>query len=160
MWMTRKGYEFLLDKIEKLELDLKSKLKELGKEAEQDFDLPENPTWKQLQVEIGHNIPRRISELKETLSRAQIIKHELQDELGDNKKVRLGSKIKIQFEDEENERIFILVGPFDTDVIESGVSYLSPLGEALLGAELDEEIFFKAPRGKRSFTVLGIEKGL
>jgi transcription elongation factor GreA len=158
--MTRKGYDFLLDKIEKLEMELKSKLKALGKEAEQDFDLPENPTWKQLQVEIGYNLPQKISELKDILSQAQIIEYELQEQLGDNETVRLGSRARIQFEDEDDDKVFVLVGPFDTDVVENGVSYLSPLGSALLGARLDEERFFNAPKGKRLFVVLDIEKGL
>ena len=160
MWMTKKGYGFLLDKIEKLELELRLKLKELGKEAEQDFDLPENPTWKRLQVEIGHNLPRKISELKNILSQAQIIEHELQEQIGDNEMVRLGSGIRIQFEDEDDDRVFVLVGPFDTDVVENGVSYSSPLGGALLGARIGEERFFNAPKGKRSFVVLNIEREL
>jgi len=160
MWITKRGCAYLEKKIKNLETQLRTNLKKLGEQAEQDFDLPENPIWKQLQVEIGYNLPKQISELKEAISQAQIIEDELSSQLDNNSKVQLGSKVRIRFEDEDYDRIFILVGPFDTDVIANSISYLSPLGRVLLGSEINDEKCFIAPKGKRSFVVLSIEKGL
>ena len=158
MWITRRGYENLLKKIDDLEKKKREMLKELGNQADRDSDLPENPIWKQLQVELRFNIPKQISDLQKIITSARIIEDELKSQLDKNDIVHLGSKIKIKINKEE--RIFILVGPYDIDIIKGGISYLSPLGKALLGAEKNEEKTFITPSGEKKIVIISIEKGL
>lgn len=56
MWITKAGYRNLLNKSDELEIRRKNLLKELGDQADRDSDLPENPIWKQLQVELRFNL--------------------------------------------------------------------------------------------------------
>lgn len=160
MWITRKGYTCLLQEFTELKETLRNKLKELGDQAERDSDLPENPIWKQLQVEIRFNIPRKIAEIQKLISEAQIIEDMLGDILYDISKVHIGSKVRIKFNDDDKEHEFIIVGPYDLKIINNSISYFSPLGRAMLNTEEGEEKVFTAPSGERIFTILSIQKGL
>ena len=160
MWITRKGYTCLLQEFTELKETLKSKLKELGDQAERDSDLPENPIWKQLQVEIRFNIPRKIAEIQKSISEAQIIEDMLLPILNNDDKAHIGSKVRIKFSNDDKEYEFIIVGPYDLKVFEKAISYLSPLGRAILNTEEGEEKAFMAPSGERIFAVLSIQKGL
>ncbi len=158
MWTTKKGYDGLLKKLKDLESKKREAFKELGNQAERDSDLPENPIWKQLQVELKIDFPKQISELQKIISQCRIIEDELKDQLNNQDKVRIGSKVKIILDGEEKN--VVLVGPYDIDVIPDSVSYLSPLGKTILGSVEGEEKTFMAPKGKRAVTILSIEKGL
>lgn len=158
MWITKLGYRNLLTKLDALEEKRKKMLKELGDQANRDSDLPENPIWKQLQVELRFNLPKEKADLQKTISQAQIIEDILKSQLDNQNKVHLGSKVKIELNGEE--KTFILVGPYDTDVIKNGISYTSPLGTTLLGAEVGEEKKFMAPKGESIILIISIEKGL
>lgn len=157
MWITRRGYETLFKKMALLEKKRKEFLKQLGEEASKDFDLPENAFWKQLQVELKINLPRQMAELQKVISESKIIE-EVTHLFSEEKKACLGSRVKIRLDKEE--RTVVIVGPHDLDVVENGVSYLSPLGKAILRAEEGEERTFKTPLGEREITVLSIEKGI
>ena len=157
MWITKKGYNTLLQKRVLLDGKRKELLAQLGEEAEKDFDLPENAVWKQLQVELRFNLPYQMAELQKLISESQIIE-DVSYKLNGDKKVCLGSKARIKLDDKE--RIVVLVGPYDLNVIENGVSYLSPLGKAMLGAENGEEITFETPKGERQITILSVEREL
>lgn len=158
MWITKAGYRNLLNKSDELEIRRKNLLKELGDQADRDSDLPENPIWKQLQVELRFNLPKAKSDLQKIISEAQIIEDILKSQLDNQSKVRLGSKVKIKLDDKE--KIFVLVGPYDTNTIQNGISYISPLGKTLLGAEAGEEKEFIAPKGKSIVSIVSIERGL
>lgn len=163
MWITRKGYEVLLQKLAALEKKRKKMLTELGEQAERDSDLPENPIWKQLQVELRFNLPKEMSDLQKIISESRIIEDELHSQLDDQNEIHLGSEVKIRINDNNNdnkEKVVVLIGPYDIGVVSNGVSYLSPLGKALLGAKKGEERTFTAPKGERKVMTLSIKKGL
>lgn len=160
MWITRKGYESLLQGAAEIKETIKNKLKELGDQAERDSDLPENPIWKQLQVEVKFNLPRKMEEIQKLISEAQIIEDMLIPMLNNDNKAHIGSKVKIKFNNEDKEYEFIIVGSYDLKVVKNGISYLSPLGKAILNTEEREEKSFISPGGERTFIVLSIQKGL
>ena len=160
MWITRKGYMALLQEFIDVKETIKEKLKELGDQAERDSDLPENPIWKQLQVEIRVNLPRKMADIQKLISDAQIIEDMLLPLLKNDGKAHIGSRVRIKFNNEDKEYEFVIVGPYDLKVIENSISYLSPLGRAILNAEEREEKTFVAPSGERIFTIISIQKGL
>jgi transcription elongation factor GreA len=156
MWITQKGYEVLLKKLDNLNKKKKNLLAQLGEQAERDSDLPENPIWKQMQVELRFNLPKQIAELQKVAFESQIIEGS-RSQLKKQPGITLGTKATIKI-DEEEKQVIVVVGPYDIDVIENGISYLSPLGKALLGMEEGEEKIFVAPRGNRQIKVLSITK--
>jgi transcription elongation factor GreB len=59
--------------------------------------------------------------------------------------------------DEQGEELEVrLVGPDEIDAARGRVSVDSPLGRALLGRKLDDEVTVRRPRGPATFTVVGI----
>ena len=72
----------------------------------------------------------------------------------DESMVRIGSRVRVR--DVDGEAEFAVVGPEDADAIADRVSAESPLGRALLGRRLGEEVRFRAPGGLLAVTVIGV----
>jgi transcription elongation factor GreB len=66
--------------------------------------------------------------------------------------VLFGAKVTV--EDEEGELLtFEIVGEDEANILESRVSYLSPLAEALLGAAIGDEVMWEKPIGNSYLTI-------
>lgn len=61
--------------------------------------------------------------------------------------ITIGSKIIIRLNEEMKE--FQVVGSADVDAGSGKISYLSPIGEAVLGKKMGDEFFIDLPEGKR-----------
>jgi transcription elongation factor GreA len=68
--------------------------------------------------------------------------------------VHVGSRVRIQDADGEVE--FSIVPPEEADAAEERVSAESPLGRALLGRRLGDEVRYRAPGGVLTVTVVGV----
>ena len=63
----------------------------------------------------------------------------------------------VSYEDENGEeRCYQLVGPDEFDVSLGRISIDSPVGKALLGKKVDDEITIKRPAGDLTVTIVGI----
>ena len=64
----------------------------------------------------------------------------------------------VTLEDEEGEEVrYRLVGPDEFDASAGRISVDSPVGRALMGARLDDEVNVRRPRGDTVYTVLRID---
>lgn len=64
----------------------------------------------------------------------------------------------VTLEDEDGERTrYRLVGPDEADAKHGRVSVESPLGKALLGREVDDEVVVERPRGRTTYSVVHVE---
>jgi transcription elongation GreA/GreB family factor len=72
----------------------------------------------------------------------------------DDRVVRLGSKVRVR--DVDGDAEFAVVPPEEADVAADRISASSPLGRALLGRRLGEEVRFRAPGGVLAVTVVDI----
>ena len=66
--------------------------------------------------------------------------------------VRPGSRVAVR--DEEGEDEFVIVHPEDADALERRISLDSPLGRALVGRAVGEEVVVRAPGGVRIVHVI------
>ncbi len=98
-------------------------------------DLSENFEYHSAKNEQGL-LERRIRILRDRLDRAQIVD---EDEVASTGVVGVGSKVEI--EDEQGETMAVEISSV------GGVSPESPLGRALLGAKVGDEVQIDAPRG-------------
>jgi transcription elongation factor GreA len=73
----------------------------------------------------------------------------------DDDMVRMGSRVRVR--DVDGEAEFTVVAAEDADIAANRISAGSPLGRALLGRRLDEEVRFRAPGGTLAVTVVGIQ---
>ena len=69
--------------------------------------------------------------------------------------VSLGSRVTLQEAGEEPEE-YMIVGPAEADPIGGRLSCESPLGKALMGARVNEEVVAQAPSGEIRFRVLSL----
>jgi transcription elongation factor GreB len=66
----------------------------------------------------------------------------------------------VTYEDEEgDERRYQLVGPDEFDVGGGKISIDSPVGKAILGRRVDDEVTIRRPAGELTVTIVGISAG-
>ena len=68
--------------------------------------------------------------------------------------VRLGSRVRVR--DVDGDAEFAVVPPEEADATAHRISASSPLGRALIGRRLGEEVRFRAPGGVLSVTVVDV----
>jgi transcription elongation factor GreA len=107
-------------------------------------DLSENFEYHAAKNEQGL-LERRITILRDRLQRAVLID---EDVAASNHAVGVGSKVEL--EDEQGERMEIEISSV------GGVSPDSPVGRALLGAKVGDEVEIDAPRGSWRAKIVSI----
>ncbi len=73
--------------------------------------------------------------------------------------VRFGATVDIEFSDgttESTEQSWTIRGEDEVDMENHVISYLAPLGQALIGREPDDVVVFESPRGKREITIVAV----
>ncbi len=117
-------------------------------------DLSENAEYTAA-IEERENLNRRVLELQAELDRAQII----DPEQANTDQVSLGSRVTILPMNNETEVTYCILGPWDGGPDEGILSYLSPLGNALLKRQPGDEFDVELPTGTQAFKIIRIEKG-
>lgn len=109
-------------------------------------DLSENTEYTTAREDLSF-VEGRIDEVNEILSRAQTIK----PVSGTKKTIALGSKVTLKIKGKEHT--FTVVGEWEADPKEKKISQDSPLGKALMGKKVGEEVEVEAPAGKIRYTI-------
>ncbi|MEJ2457970.1 MAG: transcription elongation factor GreA, partial [Novosphingobium sp.] len=93
-----------------------------------------------------------IADLEDKISRAQIIDPAMLS--GD--KVIFGATVTLLDDDDKPVR-YQIVGPYEADAKIGRISYNSPLGKALIGRRVEDEIEVTVPSGDKFYLVQSIE---
>ncbi|MBC8260321.1 MAG: transcription elongation factor GreA [Planctomycetia bacterium] len=117
-------------------------------------DLSENAEFTSA-IEERENLNRKVLELQSELDRAQII----DPTKATTDQVSLGSCVKIFNVGTDSEVTYSILGPWDGGPDDGVISYLSPLGKALLQKRAGEEFEVELPTGTQSFKILEIAQG-
>jgi transcription elongation factor GreA len=113
--------------------------------------LSENAEYHAAKEQQGQN-EATISDIEGKLSRAQII--DPRELSGD--KVVFGATVTLLDEDDKPMR-YQIVGETEADASRGRISYNSPIGRALIGRKIDEEVEVSVPAGDRYYVVSKIE---
>jgi transcription elongation factor GreA len=97
-------------------------------------------------------IDGKIKELKDSIGRAEVI----EVEEGPADRVFFGKTVLLYNVEKDQETEYQLLGPYESDPENGKISVTSPLGKALLGREVGEEIRVKAPGGVQNFEIVEI----
>lgn len=152
IFLTQEGLDELKKELEDLQSAKRPKVLERLAEARAMGDLSENSEYTAAREELAL-IDGRIEELQEILKGAEVIK---EDHSAKGKKaVQLGSKVKVQVKGKHD--MFSLVGEWEADPKEKKISHESPLGKALIGKAVGENVEVEAPAGKIVYTVVEID---
>jgi transcription elongation factor GreA len=109
-----------------------------------------NPEFVSFQEDVGF-LRSRIDELKSILDHHDLIKPPAKDKQGI---ISLGAKIKLAVAGEKDE--FIIVGTLEANPALGKISNESPVGRALLGHKVGDEIVVSSPI-KTTYKIKGIK---
>lgn len=150
--MSKTGNQKLRDELIRLERVERGEVVKAIEVAREHGDLKENAEYHAAKDRQGH-IEGRIIELKDKLSRAEIIDC---SKVGTGRIV-FGTVVELLDLDTDEEVIYQLLGPEESDVKKGSISVLSPLGQSMLGKEVGDEIQTITPGGTREFEVVSIQ---
>ncbi|NIQ96878.1 MAG: transcription elongation factor GreA [Desulfuromonadales bacterium] len=150
--MTREGYKRLQEELKRLmKVERPQNVKDI-EEARGHGDLSENAEYDAAKNRQGM-IEARIRELNDKIARAQVINPA---EL-DVDKVVFGAKVTLFDIDNGNEVTYQIVGEDEADIKDNKISVTSPVGKALIGHRLDDEVRVKVPSGMKMYEVIDIK---
>ncbi len=112
-------------------------------------DLSENSEYDDAKNEQAF-VEGRISQLDEMLATAKIVS----SNAGDHGKVTVGTIVKVKHNGSSST--FTIVGPAEADPAGGLISNESPLGQALLGKEVNEKAVAETPKGQVEYTIVSI----
>ncbi|SKA07606.1 Transcription elongation factor, GreA/GreB, C-term [Selenihalanaerobacter shriftii] len=72
--------------------------------------------------------------------------------------VNVGTTVRIQDLETDEEFSYKIVGTTEADPLNNKISNASPVGKALIGNKVGDEVEIEAPAGKISYKVLAIKK--
>jgi len=150
--MSQEGYARLRQELDRLVKKERPTVIEAIEVARAHGDLKENAEYHAAKERQGH-IEGRIMELKDNLGRAEVI-----DCTNVNcSRVVFGTVVTLVDLDTEDEIRYQLLGPLEADVSTGSISVLSPIGQAMIGKVVGDEITVKTPGGVRQLEVMDIK---
>jgi len=96
-------------------------------------------------------IDRRVRFLRKRLDGITIVDRPPQDP----SRIYFGAWVTVE-DDDGREQTYRIVGPDEIDPVRAFISMDSPLGRALLGKRLDDEVSVRVPGGERTVTIVTI----
>jgi transcription elongation factor GreA len=150
MPMLKEGYEKLTAELKRLKTE-RPLIVDAIEEARAHGDLSENAEYHAAKEQQGQN-EATIADIEGKLSRAQII--DPTELSGD--KVVFGATVTLLDEDDKPIR-YQIVSETEADASKGRISYNSPIGRALIGRKVDEEVEVSVPAGDRYYLVSKVE---
>lgn len=151
--ITDDGLKKLKEELETLRNEGRADIAEKIKVARGYGDLSENSEYDEAKNEQA-KLEARIIEIETMLKNVEII----EDIKGKAKTVVLGCKVKVldvEYGDEDEYRV---VGSTEADSRQGKISDESPMGKALIGKKIGDEVVVEAPAGEFKVKILEISK--
>jgi len=121
-------------------------------EARAHGDLSENAEYDSAKEKQGM-IEARIRDYEAKLALAEVIDPSTLS--GD--RVMFGAHVTLEDVDTDEIVTYQLVGSEESDIKAGRISIEAPIGRALLGKEVDDEVVIQVPRGRRTLVITDVE---
>ena len=149
--ITRQGYQELMKELSRLKrVDRVQAMKSI-EEARSHGDLTENAEYEAAK-ESQAFIERKIQDIESRLTRSEIIETKGLS----TGRVVFGTVVLLENLDTGEQVQYQIVGPDESDVKQGKISSSSPVGLALMGKKVDDEVSVRTPGGMRNFMVIRI----
>ena len=148
--MLAEGYEKLTADLQYLRQE-RPKIVDQIEEARSHGDLAENAEYHAAKERQGQ-VEAQIAEIEDRVSRAQII--DPASLSGD--RIVFGATVTVRDDGDKPQR-YQIVGQTEADARQGRISYDSPMGRALIGKQVGEEVEVTVPSGDRFYLVDKIE---
>lgn len=150
--MTPQGFKKLHEELKKLKsVDRPQNVLDI-EVARAHGDLSENAEYEAAKEKQGH-ISRRIGEVEDMISRAQVIDPALMT----HQKIVFGATVKLVDSESGEELQYQIVGAVESDIKLGKISVESPIAKSLIGKEPNDVVRVVTPRGAREFEILEIK---
>ncbi len=150
--MTTEGHRRLQDELKELVRFERPKVVQDIAEARSHGDLSENAEYDAAKDRQGF-VEGRIKELNHKIAVAQVI----DPTTIKTDKIVFGAKVTMFDIDSEKEVTYQIVGVDEADIKVGKISISSPVGRALVGHRVDEEVNVTVPSGVKVYEVTNIE---
>jgi len=150
VYLTEEGLEKIKKELDTLKNQTRPNVVERLSLARLQGDLSENSEYSAAKEQLAF-IDGQIEELEEVIKNARVVK-------GSKKTsdlVSLGCKVTVEVN--KKKQLYQIVGEWEADPVQKKVSHSSPLGKALIGRKVGDEVEFEAPAGKVVFKIVKIE---
>ena len=151
--ITDDGLKKLQEELETLKTQGRAEIAEKIKVARGYGDLSETSEYDEAKNEQA-KIEARIVEIEAMLKNIEII----EDVKGKAKSVVIGVNVKVLDEEYNEEQVYRVVGSTESDPRSGKISDESPVGKALLGKKIGDEVIVEAPGGEFKLKIIDISK--
>ncbi len=148
---TREGYNALKKELEHLKSVARPENIKAIEEARAHGDLSENAEFEAAKERQAF-IEGRVGELEYKLASADIIDP---DNVSKDRAV-FACRVLLENVDTGESVEYQLVGPEESDIAQGRISVSSPLGQAIVGKRMGDEILLNAPGGRRHYELVEI----
>jgi transcription elongation factor GreB len=149
-YITPGGFKRLQDEYHHLKAIVRPEVTRLVSWAASLGDRSENADYQYGKKRL-REIDRRLRFLGKRIAEAEVV----DPEAIENDCIQFGATVTVC--DDEQKRIYTIVGVDETDAKIGFISWRSPIGKALIGKSMDDEVFVQTPSGEVSFEVVSID---
>ncbi|MBQ9977236.1 MAG: transcription elongation factor GreA [Clostridia bacterium] len=150
--LTKAGLEKLQNELEQLKTVGRTEIAEKIRVARGYGDLSENSEYDEAKNEQA-KIEARIVELEKMLENVSIIADDINTDV-----VTLGVNVVVLDVEYDEELTYRIVGSAEANPMQGYLSDDSPVGSALLGAKVGDEVTAVTPTGELKFKIVSISK--
>ncbi len=149
--LTEEGYQELEDELRHLKEEKRKEVAEKIKVARDFGDISENAEYDEAKNEQAF-VEGRIKKLEKMLENARVVKKE---EIN-NHTVNVGNAVELKEIDTGDVYTYTLVGSAEADPLEHKISNESPIGRAVIGKSIGDEVKVETPDGDAAYKILSI----
>lgn len=151
--LTRAGHDRIEKELERLRTVQRREVADRIREAKQFGEFTENAEYEEAKIEQAF-VEGRIQDLRRILLNARVLEN---DEIPTDM-VGIGSIVTIKDLSLDEDWELTIVGSVESDPDHDRISDESPVGEALLGCKVGDEVDVEAPGGHIRYRVESIRK--
>ncbi len=151
--LTKKGKRELEEQLNYLKTVRRMEISEQIKEARSFGDLSENAEYTEARNEQSR-VEGKILELENTLHLATIV----DDGEVNIERVGIGTKVRLLDKQNNEEEVYCIMGSMEANAGSNVISNESPVGAALIGRPVGDDVLVSTPSGPLHLTVLEILK--
>jgi len=143
---TKRGFEKLVEELKYREKELRKKIADTLNEMRNQGDLRENDGYSMAVEEQSVN-EQKIMELKEKIQNTEIIKEAKGD------RVSMGHTVTLR---NSKDVVYEITGEEEANPLEGKISHNSPIGKAIMGKKVGDEVTITTPKGSTNYTIFKI----
>jgi len=139
-YITKEKSDALKQELNNLKTVIRPDIIRRVSDARELGDLKENAEYHSARDEQS-KIESRIQEIESILKTSKLVKARKSDT------IQIGSTVDVERIDKKEKETFHIVGEEESDILNSKISYISPVGAAILGKKKGEKAVVKTPGG-------------